>query len=257
MKSKNTVIDKETREELGNLSVIFWQDQYFVENTEAETSFWEENKYRDHYEGFTHLQFPSYWPISNIIHFTYYMLTSKTSGSVKTPLYGEPFDDNKFEYAAYYRYYIYFPPNIVNITELYPGLTIVLQFYADVSLYEGTEGIFIESMGYTGEQEWDGYALDYVDTAVYKREEIYNSGNVSIIRKYETSKFKDWEYISIYLDRVLEKTNVDKSLEKRNTGFQLTWHYEDRSGNKIDIETDQKYKEEIGNKRFVTFINLF
>ena len=53
MKSKNTVIDKDTREELGNLSVIFWQDQYFVENTEAETSFWQENKYRDYYEGFT------------------------------------------------------------------------------------------------------------------------------------------------------------------------------------------------------------
>ena len=60
MKSKNTVIDKETREELGNLSVIFWQDQYFVENNEAETSFWEENKYGDYYEGFTHLQFPLY-----------------------------------------------------------------------------------------------------------------------------------------------------------------------------------------------------
>ena len=118
------------------------------------------------------------------------MDTSKTSGSLKTPMYGEPFDENKFEYCANYGYYIYLPPNIVNITELYPGLTIVLQFYVDVSLYEGHEAMAIDSMGHTGEQEWDEYQFNYVDRSVYKAEYMVKSGNVSILRKYETNNFK-------------------------------------------------------------------
>ena len=216
-----------------------------MENTEAETSFWEGNKYRDYYEGFTHLLFPYNNVFDNIMFTYYYMWTSKTSGSVKTPMYGETFDENKFEYGAFYLYKIYFPTNIANLTESYPGLVIVMQLYADVSFYEGTEYIFIGSMGYTGEPEWDEDVFDYSASPVYRSEEIFKSGNVSFIRKYETSKFKEWEYIIIELDRVLEKRNVDKSLEKRNTGFQLTWHYEDGSGNRIDIENDQKLKEQL------------
>ena len=56
-KSKNKTIDNRTREKLGNLSVIFWQDQYFVENNQVDTALEEENKYRDYYLGYTWLVF--------------------------------------------------------------------------------------------------------------------------------------------------------------------------------------------------------
>ena len=78
--SKEKTVDKKTREELGNLSVIFWQDQYFVENNEAESSLVEENKYRNYYQGFTLLRFPFYYNGYLVSR----MNTSKTSGSVKT-----------------------------------------------------------------------------------------------------------------------------------------------------------------------------
>ena len=54
-KSKTAIIDAETREELGNLSVIFWQDQFFMENMEIDQSFIEKNKVRNYYEGMTHI----------------------------------------------------------------------------------------------------------------------------------------------------------------------------------------------------------
>ena len=92
-------------------------------------------------------------------------------------MYGETFDENKFEYGAFYVYYISFPTNIANLTESYPGLVIVMQFYADVSLYVGTEYITIDSWGHTGD-----YDYDYGRGPEYER--IFKSGNVSIKRKY-------------------------------------------------------------------------
>ena len=94
-KSEDKIVDTKTREELGNLSVIFWQDHFFVENTQVETSFVEDNKYRNIYEGYTFLMFPYYDLFDNIINSASYMYTCRTSGLVKTYLYGEPFDSNK------------------------------------------------------------------------------------------------------------------------------------------------------------------
>ena len=80
--------------ELAKLSLNFWIDKFFMENTNVETAFVEAEKYRNYYEGFTEIFFPynEYWdayePLSS-----YEMKTSRTSGFVKTPWYGEPFNE--------------------------------------------------------------------------------------------------------------------------------------------------------------------
>ena len=255
-KSKDKIIDKKTREELGNLSTIFWQDHFFLENTNKETSFVEEEKYRNYYEGYTHIQFPYFDLISNTIHSAYYMHTSRTSGHMKTPWYGEPFNEDKFEYMAFYHVLIYFPTNLLNITQSYPGLTFVMHFYMDVALFEGYEEVKIKKMGKTGDTYWYDYYGEYFDVVHYPDESLFKTGNVSLIKKYDASNFQQGEKVWIYFDRVLEKALVDKSPEKRNTGFELTWYYEDEFGTRVDIEEESKFEGKDENQKFVAFMNL-
>ena len=239
-------MNPQAREELGNLSVIFWQDYYFAQNREVEKSFVEENKYRDYYEDNTYIFFPKYDKVDSIVHSMYYMYTYKTSGYLNTPFYGESFDANKFEYVVYYIYTLYLPDNIHSLGRKYPGLRLVLHFYVDVALYPGSEYVYFEIL--------DKYG-DWYDE--FPPEFFMNTGNISLIRKFDVKRksggLKKGDDLSISLCRVLDKASVDKSLEKRNTGFQLTWYYEDSSGKRVEIEPK---KEERLNIPFISFINL-
>ena len=101
-----------------------------------ESSFVEENKYRNYYEGYQWLQFPSKKRCQ--------MWTSRASGHLKTPLYGEPFDEDNFEYNVKYEYNFYPPSSLGLIVDLYPNLNLnfVLHFYMDV--YPGQEKIYMD-----------------------------------------------------------------------------------------------------------------
>lgn len=260
-KSKTKIVDAESRGELGNLSITFWQDQFFVENTKVETSFVEENKYRNYYEGYSHLLFPRYDQAyadeaDNMLQSSYALYTSSTSGFLRSPWYGEAFDKDKFEYAASYTYNIYLPTNLSNISDLYSDLSFVLQFHLDVSLYPGNEYVKIDRLGKTGVTEWVEYYNEYYDVTVYEPEYFFQTGNASVVRKYKASKLSNKEVAKIKMVRVLDKAIVENSLEKRNTGFQLSWYFEDESGNRVEVEQDDKYAGEIENKRFVTFMNI-
>ena len=130
-------IDKVEREELGNLSVLFWQDYYFMENVKVEKAFIEEQKYRNFYEGYSTLSYPAYTDYSGISHLILNRYTSKTSGSLETPWYGDTFDDN-FDYAVMSQFHIKFP---VNLKILYPDLKLVFHFHVDVMLYGPVENV--------------------------------------------------------------------------------------------------------------------
>ena len=101
-----------------------------------ESSFVEDNKYRNYYEGYQWLQFPSKKRCE--------MWTSRASGHLKTPSYGEPFDEDNFEYNVDYEYHFYPPSSLGLIVDLYPNLDLlfVLHFYMDV--YPGQETIYID-----------------------------------------------------------------------------------------------------------------
>ena len=52
------LVDEDSRAEIGNLSLIFLQDQYFVQNMEYQASFYEKDIARDYYEGHIDILFP-------------------------------------------------------------------------------------------------------------------------------------------------------------------------------------------------------
>ena len=250
-KSKYETIDAVSRNELGNLSVIFWQDQYFLENMEIETCFQSFGSfgYRDFYEGYTELWLPFYerWFGGDCL--VHHRDTSKTSGTVKTPLYGEKFDANKFQYVTHILFGLRYPSNLANLTELNPGLKLVVQLYMDVALYPGHEVVKI-------------YAVR-VDKIVMGMSFFYHTGNVSVIKVIPAINIAaniaatGFPEMYVFIERRLEKALVEESLEKRNTGFILSWYYEDKDGNRVDIESERMYKEENNIRRFVAFINLF
>ena len=184
-KTKHISIDNKTREELGNLSVIFWQDYFFVKNNEVDASFIEENKYRNYYEGYTNLNLPYYDVFDNINLLVKYWYTSKSSGTLKTPGYGEEFNENKFEYTAYYVYWIFLPTSLPNMIDIYPNLTFVLHFLMDVDLFPGIERVWLYNL-------WRSGAKEEVE-----EEFLYQTGNISIFRKYNASKFPQGEYTYI------------------------------------------------------------
>ena len=124
----------------------------------------------------------------------------------------------------------------------------MLHLYVDVGLYPGIENVNVNV-------RWnvDGYELrnGYGETKIPK-EVLQSTGNVSVIRKYDAKEFQEGDFVWIVHSRMLDKTSVDKSLEKRNTGFQLTWFYEDSTGKRVDIETHNSF----GNLNYVGFLNL-
>ena len=189
---------------------------------DIETAFVEKGKYRNYYEGYSNIQFPNLERNKGLVESAYYMLTSRTSGTVKTAWYGEPFNEDEFEYKARNIHHIFFPTNLPNISHSFPGLTFVMHFHMDVALFEGAEYVYIARMGKTGET-YDHYYYDEPQEEVYYKEEsLFKTGNISIIRKYNASKFQqlegEEEKVDVVFIRSLEKSLVDQSPEKRNTG---------------------------------------
>ena len=228
-----------------------------MENDEVDISLVEEDKYRSYYHGYTLLEFP-YW-LSDFRHayntqFRSRYQTSKSLGSVKTAWYGETFDPNKFAYSYTSRYDINFPIKTYHLTDInFPNksynLTFVLVYYMDVALYEegptDYEQIRIETIT---DDKTSGNTLEF----------LTKTGNVSVTRKYDPSRMKK---IILKLERKLDKALVDKSIEMRNTGFQLTWYFEDGDGDKWALELkDYKrkhdYKNYHNNQKFAIFVSL-
>ena len=49
---------------------------------------------------------------------------------------------------------------------------------------------------------------------------------------------------------------VEESLEKRNTGIQLTWYFEDGNGTRVDIRQEPYFLVDHNNAAFIVFMNL-
>ena len=213
---------------------------------------------------------PYYEYSGDYVYQAYLMDTYKASGSLSTPWYGEPFDADKFEYAAYYDYYINFPRNIIRVRNSLKNkrtLFFILHFDMVVSFYPGLEQVSIQFFNENGDELSDERFLS--DIVSFPLE--YLTGNVSVIKKYNANQLNWKDYVHITFNRKLNKEVVDKSFEKKNTGFKLTWYYEDSDGNNVKIkqkstETDTKTVTGEGmfvgtntkrlNQKFVTFLNF-
>ena len=203
------------------MSVQWVQDQSFMEESEFENSFIEKRKHRNLYEGYSRLQYPYY----SYTRYQYSMKTSATYGSVRSPGFGENFEAKKFKNRVYYDYTIYLPTTLSSVTSQYTDLSMVLDFQVDVQLYGGNEFVSLNRIG------------------KHAFEEFYNTGNVSIIRRYTLKDIEEQEYLRITFRREIDPRNVYKQVEKRGTGFSLDWYFEDEIGkqtNKSGKKVHQK-----------------
>ena len=226
--SKNVTFDKQLRKELGSLGVQWLQDQFFIENMEYERSFIQKGKYRNYYEGYSSLSYPYYSDSDS--RYESATETYATSGSVRTPGFGEKFDSKKFKNRVLYIYVIYIPTDFANYKK--QKLDLVLNFNIDVQLYGGYDEVY-SNIEYLG-SEW-----------------FHNSGNIT--RRYNA---RDLGRVYITYTREVEQNSVDKQTEKRVTGFSLEWHFENGKGNMVGVKPDKKF---LGwsTRNFIQFINLF
>ena len=142
MNFRNTTLNNESRAEFGSLAIQQQQDIFFLDNMAVENSFFERNKYRNYYEGSTKISnayFEKYFDKESQNMHIHGLDTSTTSGFIKTPGFGEPFDAKMFQLKANYWYTIYLPSNLSIIAANIPNLTLVMQLDVDVGLYVDTE----------------------------------------------------------------------------------------------------------------------
>ena len=72
-----------------------------------------------------------------------------------------------------------------------------------------------------------------------------------------TDKFAgDYNELFIKFNRDLAQDHVDQWNQKRMTGFTLHWHFEDMTGNRVEIVPEQKFAREKRNIQFITLVNI-
>ena len=206
-----------------------------MKNMEFGNSFYRMQKYRKYYEGYSELEFPYYDAF--FTRNQYFMYSSGTSGTIRSPGFGKKFDAKKFKNKLDYKYKIWLLDNWYIISRKFPDLTLVLHFNVHVQLFGGREYVLLTE--YNGNTEF-----------------FYNAGNVSIIRRYKAKDIKYWAYIMVEFERDVDQNNVDKMIGEKETGFSLDWYYEDGKGNKAYIEQDGRFIIHTRNKRFIQFMNL-
>ena len=121
-----------------------------MENMETENSYSEKDRYRNYYEGYTLLNFHT----SGYVQGEYYVQQKKTLskpyGYLKTPWYGDNFEDNIFEYFVLCKYSFEYGKEListVNRLRNKGGLFFVLHFHIDIGLYEeGQEDVYISEI---------------------------------------------------------------------------------------------------------------
>ena len=128
MNAENVTINKEVRQDLLRLSREWLQDQEFKDMFEEEISFEEEDKVRHWYESLTTVTFP----YDGYYRHKYEFQTHATTGSVKTPWFGDKFNADKYKDDVQYAYVINFPKNIAL---LYPNMSVVLDMDIDTKIF--------------------------------------------------------------------------------------------------------------------------
>ena len=119
LQAENERFDKKFRGELGNLSVQWVEYLNFIENSEIEQSFIQNQKYRNFYDGFSQALFPVY--SSSKSRYENRIRTTVTVGSVRSVLFGKEFDAK----TKILTLRIYLPHNI---STNYPNLSRFLIF---------------------------------------------------------------------------------------------------------------------------------
>ena len=154
--------------------------------------------------------------ITDIPIFSYKVETTALEGSVSTPFFNEPFDENVFKPWMRLDLYINVPQSIKSRT----NMRIVISVQYDTTL---NEQIII------GRQKLDKNEKNTRKT-FFVTEDLY------FIKYYRRKEIKDWK-------------------NRRNTGMNVTWYYTDNKTDiKNKYLNDNKYLDD--NKKFLWIANL-
>ena len=132
------------------------------------------------------------------------MKTTASSGSIRSPGFGEKFDARKFKNRVRYEYEFFLPPNMSTLSMIYPDLYLVVELQVDVQFYEGEEYVWL-----------------YFENLSYDLDVFY-PGNISISRRFKAEQMEDGEIMYIDFERGVNEKSVDKQLEKRRGDFLLS-----------------------------------
>ena len=97
VKSENSSLDKNVRDDLESLYSTWLQDEEFAKILDEQNSFKEERKYRNWYLGYSKVTM-AYEPKASYgtaLH-DYTMHTTATEGTVSSPWFGQHFAENRF-----------------------------------------------------------------------------------------------------------------------------------------------------------------
>ena len=236
VKADIATLDQEKRDELIKLAGLLLQEEEIATIIKVENSFEEEGKYRNWYEGYSRVTLP-------YVEFgtqQYRPFTSKTSGSITTPWFQEKFSAERFMNKAQYIYYIRVPDNIS--VRAYLRMDMMMDTKETSG---GTENITIVQPGDRSRAEMFSY-----------------SANVTVAKKWHIAT-PEYVYITgednrlaVDFERDIPKDSLENWRQKRMTGCRFTWHLEDQSGDRLEIEPQVSYLSDQLNVQFMRFVNI-
>ena len=252
MMAANKTLDNATRENLIASAALRIQDQDFEKVLKEEESFFEENRYRNWYLGYTQ---PSLAKKSADTHY-FNILTTATSGSISTPFFKEPYHPDKFQEILVYEYLIYHPPISNNVTF---KLNIeALTKGKDKSDYVNIYPVILSRNDLLFKKP------EGLPSGLVKKTFNYSviQGENGFVRKHSKVRF------TRYMD------SLDNSVWRNSpiTGMKLSWKYTDTAGDLVNIPPDtvngikywkDSYKptpnfiEDHRNKEFIRTANVF
>ena len=244
VKAENQTLKKTSRNQMTELAKTLFQDGLFLELVANESSFKEDEKYRNWYEGkslvslsydgvLTDFDYDVDEYIYKYIHY-YDMHTYAISGKVSTPWFGDKYDGEKFVLHLSYWYYIHLPTLSHNMT-----LVVVMKVDSmETSL--GNENVNLFPPGFKQRTDINQkFGPSYNKTFRFNVTEQFREHN-------STLRINFYRYISQY--------NLQEWENRRMTGMSVEWYIEDNNGDTEEVEEKNSYAHD--NEMFIKTVNM-
>ena len=226
LNTENVALNREARDELVKLAAVWLEGNVAKDLFEELRSLKEENQWKNWYLGYTVVRLP-YTDYNQ--RRMYKIFSTAVPGSASSPLFRQEFSEDTFRKKIIPNYIIYLPDSITA-----PGnLSMVFQIQMDLKETYGGKDMF-------------GVGIIDVQFKEYR-----HTGPVN-----DTLRFPLASVYTMWLDRDLDNASYAEWKTKRMTGFTVSWHLENDTGNKVDIQPSVKYSGFEMNKEFVRMVNI-
>ena len=198
----------------------------------------EKERARNWYEGYNTIAVPFFAPDGYVQR--YYFGTSKLSGSVSSPGFGEVYNQELFSRDMRYEYRIVFAENLDTMKKKYTDTFFVFEINMDIQVSDAvTERVNL----YFPKVNTEKYECEHQGSAIFSDVYFENYGgrsfesckNVTVKNKFSLEKMG--EFVTIEFFRIVKKNTVSHYVkQKPMTGICLTWYFEDINGARVEVE---------------------